>query len=124
MEKQKEEYEKKALEAIQKVTEENSDAQSKLQNLQVSAPVDCLSQGSWSFIDKIIYLSTNYYANIIFSLGGTTDGPGRVGAVAEAVWGAEGELQHAEEESGSVRWSAPAATESAAGQTTGLAISD
>lgn len=35
MEKEKEEYEKKALEVIQKATEENSEAQSKLQNLQV-----------------------------------------------------------------------------------------
>lgn len=40
MEKQKEEYEKKALEAIQKATEENSEAQSKLQKLQVSAVVE------------------------------------------------------------------------------------
>lgn len=40
MESQKEEYEKKALEAIQKATEENSEAQSKLQNLQVSATVE------------------------------------------------------------------------------------
>lgn len=39
MEKQKEEYEKKTLEVIQKATEENSDAQSKLQNLQASAAV-------------------------------------------------------------------------------------
>lgn len=40
MEKQKEVYEKKALEAIQKATEENSEAQSKLQYLQVSAAVE------------------------------------------------------------------------------------
>lgn len=40
MEKQKEEYEKKALEAIQKATEENAEAQSKLQNLQVSEAVE------------------------------------------------------------------------------------
>lgn len=39
MEKQKEEYEKKALEAIQKATEENAEAQSKLQKLEVSAVV-------------------------------------------------------------------------------------
>lgn len=52
MEKEKEEYEKKALGAIQKATEENSEAQCKLQNLQVRAAdeeaVRC------SFIDKIM----------------------------------------------------------------------
>ncbi|XP_026786770.3 TRAF3-interacting JNK-activating modulator [Pangasianodon hypophthalmus] len=47
MEKQKEEYEKKALEAIQKATEENSEAQCKLQNLQEALQVAQAESVRW-----------------------------------------------------------------------------
>ncbi|KAK3566356.1 hypothetical protein QTP86_032324 [Hemibagrus guttatus] len=47
MEKQKEEYEKKAFEAIQKATEENSEAQSKLQYLQEALQVTQAESVRW-----------------------------------------------------------------------------
>ncbi|KAI5095056.1 TRAF3-interacting JNK-activating modulator [Silurus meridionalis] len=47
MENQKEEYEKKALEAIQKATEENSEAQAKLQNLQEALQVAQAESVRW-----------------------------------------------------------------------------
>ncbi|TSN76600.1 TRAF3-interacting JNK-activating modulator [Bagarius yarrelli] len=47
MEKQKEEYEKKALKAIQKATEENSEAQSNLQNLQEALQVAQAESVRW-----------------------------------------------------------------------------
>lgn len=86
MEKQKEEYEKKALEAIQKATEDNSEAQSKLQNLQVSAAVEqaCRIHVHIQTRQCEICLSA-YHANITFPLGGTTGSPSRVSTVAEAV---------------------------------------
>ncbi|KAI5610120.1 TRAF3-interacting JNK-activating modulator, partial [Silurus asotus] len=47
MENQKEEYEKKALESIQKATEENSEAQAKLQNLQEALQVAQAESVRW-----------------------------------------------------------------------------
>ncbi|XP_053481179.1 TRAF3-interacting JNK-activating modulator [Ictalurus furcatus] len=59
MESQKEEYEKKALEAIQKATEENSEAQSKLQNLQEALQVARAESVRWQKLYEELRESSN-----------------------------------------------------------------
>ncbi|KAK2841125.1 hypothetical protein Q7C36_012704 [Tachysurus vachellii] len=59
MEKQKEEYEKKALEAIQRATEENSEAQSKLQNLQEALQVAQAGSVRWQKLYEELRESSN-----------------------------------------------------------------
>ncbi|XP_058244671.1 TRAF3-interacting JNK-activating modulator isoform X2 [Hemibagrus wyckioides] len=59
MEKQKEEYEKKALEAIQKATEENSEAQSKLQYLQEALQVTQAESLRWQKLYEEVRENSN-----------------------------------------------------------------
>ncbi|KAM9475747.1 TRAF3-interacting JNK-activating modulator isoform 2-T2 [Clarias gariepinus] len=59
MEKQKEEYEKKAMEAIQKATEENSEAQSKLQNLHEALQVAQAESLRWQKLYEELRESSN-----------------------------------------------------------------
>ncbi|KAI4898484.1 hypothetical protein NFI96_020938 [Prochilodus magdalenae] len=59
MEKQKEEYEQKALEAIQRATEESAEAQSKMQNLQEALQATQAESAQWQKLCEELRESSN-----------------------------------------------------------------